>query len=285
MHLFIDGKNTAYRAIYANNSRGKKHNFVVMLSFMSQWLAKFNPHSIHVFWDAPRNTLWRRGILETYKDRDEKANPDRDIREDLAALQTAAMEFLPLIGVRQYYRKRQEADDLIYAACRAVYPKPAIIVSSDGDFTQVPYFMPNVQLYDARNNKFADKAKCNPVVQKSLMGDESDKVKGYMQIGPVKSAAIAEDIVKTTTFLETVDRQTFIRNMLLVDLSLSPFLLPNQMYVGKVMSKPVSYDKTGSMAAIGRLGLAGLLEEYHKVVSPFKNIVGVGESDRAATEA
>lgn len=273
MHLFIDGKNTAYRAIYANNQRAKRHNLVVALHFISQWLEKFKPESVHVFWDAPRETLWRRQVLPTYKDRDTKPNPDRDIKEELAEFQGAAAHFLPLVAVRQYSKKRQEADDLIYAACRAIYPQPATIISSDGDFAQVPYFMPNIKLFDPQKKDFAEKSKVNPVVRKALMGDESDKVDGYDQIGPVKSAAIAEDIVKTTRFLGTVDRNVFIQNMLLVDLSLSPFLLANQMYVGKVMSDPVSFDKSGAMAAIGKYGLVGLLEEYHRIVTPFKALV------------
>lgn len=272
MHLLIDGRNTAYRAIYANSRRAKRHNLVVALDFMSQWLEKFKPTAVHVFWDAPRASLWRRNVLPTYKDRDDKPNTDRDIREELTEFQEAAMSFLPLIAVRQYARKKQEADDLIYAACRAVYPQQAIVVSSDGDFAQIPYFMPNVRLYNGQKNEFVERPKVNPVVQKALMGDDSDKIDGYYNIGPVKSAAIAEDIIKTTQFLGTVDKSVFLQNMMLIDLSLSPFVLPNQLYAGKVMAKPVAFDKAGAMAAIGKLGLHGLLEEYHRVVSPFKSL-------------
>jgi 5'-3' exonuclease len=61
--LLIDGRNLLYRAIYANlanKSRGK-HHFVVMMRFMRQ-LLELDPSAVMIFWDAPKNTLWRKKL-------------------------------------------------------------------------------------------------------------------------------------------------------------------------------------------------------------------------------
>lgn len=236
---------------------------------------KFKPSSIHVFWDAPRATVWRRNVLPGYKDRASTETPgsDRDIGAELAEFQKVAMEYLPLIGIRQYHQKTQEADDLIYAACRASAPKSTIIISSDCDFTQIPFMMSHVHQFDPRTGQFMEKAKNNPVIKKSLMGDTSDKIKGYMGIGPVKSETISESSVKIQEFLTNAGSHPFITNMLMIDLSLSPHVLANQLYVTRVMARPIVFDKDAAISAISSNKLYGLFEDFSKVVMPLKELV------------
>ena len=64
-HMLIDGKNAIYRAIFAgyNDERFKKSGFdyfVITVRFISNYLTIFNPQSVHIFWDAPRENTWRR---------------------------------------------------------------------------------------------------------------------------------------------------------------------------------------------------------------------------------
>jgi len=272
-HLFIDGRNCAYRAIYANQDN-KYHSLVVMLRFIRTWLDKHKPRGVHIFWDAPRKHVWRKQILAEYKEREASRElPGRDVRDELIKVQNAAQDLFAVINVRQYFKKHQEADDLIYAACRNVYPDEAIIVSSDGDFTQIPFFMPNVKIWEPRLSKWAEKPACNPVVKKALMGDVSDKIDGYAGIGDVKSGQMAESPERLQQFLATVDRKMFLRNMLLIDLGLCPHLLANQMYVAKQMVTPITYDKKAVMALMGKHKLNGVFQEYDKIILPFRDLV------------
>jgi len=270
-HLFVDGRNCIYRAIHANKD-AKCHNLVVMLRFMKSWVDKYKPSSVHVFWDAPRKTVWRRKLLATYKDRSDTRDDTRDIRQELIDTQTAAVELFNNINVRQYARRQQEADDLIYAACRVVYPHDTIVVSSDGDFLQIPYFMKNVRLYEPRLNKFVEVPRCNPVIKKVLMGDNGDNIDGYKGIGKVKSAKLAESIIDTHAFVEATDREMFVLNTMLIDLSLCPYLLANQLYVTKTMIKLVAYNNQAAIALIGKHKLTGLLAEWSKIAMSFKSI-------------
>lgn len=285
-HLLIDGRNSAYRAVYANKD-SKKHSLVVMLRFMCTWLKKHAPSTVSVFWDAPRATLWRRDILPSYKDREpsrplsEKEDGEaRDVRSELQALQEAATTVFASLNVRQFYKARQEADDLIYAACRCLYPHPTVIVSSDGDFAQIPYQMANVRIWEPRTNKTLDVSRVNPAIKKALEGDVSDCIDGFAGIGDVKSTTIAESHDRLNKFLVTADRKTFLLNMLLVDLSLCPHLLANQMYVTRQMSTPVLFDKRALVAAIGQHKIEGLLAEFDKLIPPFKALgEGAGGDD------
>ncbi len=277
--LLVDGKNCIYRAIYANQDN-KCHSLVVMLRFIRTWFEKHSPESIHVFWDAPRKTVWRKQILAEYKDRPaSRPLGDRDIKDELQKVQLAASEMFNVMNIRQYSRNGQEADDLIYAACRNMQSHDIIIVSSDGDFTQIPFSMPNVRVWEPRLSKFVDRPQSNPVIKKSLMGDLSDCIDGYAGIGNVKSGQMAESPEKLQQFLTTVDRKLFLRNMLLIDLGLCPFLLANQMYVARQMISPIQFCKNTIMNLIGRHRLDGLFQEFQKIVLPFRSLSSNNNED------
>lgn len=271
--LLIDGRNCAYRAIYANQTpyNGVRyHSLVVILRFMRTWLDKHQPSSIHIFWDAPRQTIWRCRLLETYKCR--PVNAHRDIKEELARTQDAAQIIFKDMNVRQYQCEAMEADDLIYAASRLLYPQDIIIISSDRDFLQIPYFMRNVKVYEPRQNRFLDTPKVNPIYQKALMGDKADCVDGYNLIGPVKSAALAESLDRVEEFLRNNGRAKFYRNLMLIDLALCPRLLANQAYVSKIMQTKLNYNRESILWAATEHKINGLLQEYERIILPFKRL-------------
>lgn len=284
-HMFVDGKNIAYRAIHANRSRRHRRSDIVsMLDLICGALCYVRPQSVHVFWDAPRNTVWRRDLFGGYKKRDD-ANPDRDISEELAAIQCQAVDLFAAMGVRQYRRDRMEADDLIYAACRVVCPQPAVVVSSDKDFLQIPFYMPNARQFDHYTSKWFDRPLVNPVTRKCLMGDISDKIGGYAGIGEKKSLPLAECHVKTYKFVRERGKERFVLNNMLIDLALCPYLLENQLEVAKIMARDAAFDRAAIMAAGGKYGILGLETEYDTTVMPFRNLRSPGlRPDESAGE-
>ena len=140
--LLIDARNVLYRAVYAGKHdtrhEVKYHNFVILLRQIVSWIRRYNPDSVHVFWDAPRKSVWRRKALKTYKDRSKNQYLD-DIGEDLAITTKIAGEFFKVMNVRQYSKKEMEADDLIYAAASVMHPSPTVVVSTDSDMVQIPF--------------------------------------------------------------------------------------------------------------------------------------------------
>jgi len=281
--LLIDGKNTAYRALFA--SRGNRefrtkgyHPFTTWVKLSHVWLEKFKPSSAHVFWDCPKNEVWRKKLLSEYKDhRDAMPHYDNDVQEQLHKLIDAASAILSHMGVRQYTRPGQEADDLIYSACRLLTPtksdtRKLIVISSDSDFAQLQWYMPYVSVYDPRKNKFIDSPECNPAVQKALCGDRADNIDGFRGIGPVKSNQIASDPKKLIEFLDLSDARKFKRNLALIDLSMNPSRLNNELYMLRVLSNDAEFDK----AAINQLSIdhkiRGLMSEYPNISLEYKRL-------------
>ena len=295
--LLIDARNLMYRAIFAHKKDQKQgsriHHFTVMVRFMWGWLDKFKPAAVGMFWDAPKNTLWRKKILDDYKVRNENEYFE-DIRDDLIFTQSAAKAVLAHMGVWQFSKARMEADDLIYSACRVLAPRQVIIISTDKDYEQVVFRMPHVKLWDPMTNsgkgKFVGAPDHDPAIAKALAGDKSDKVGGYSGIGPVKSAKMARNLKERDEFLRRHDackpmdegecpvcygmgRKLLIRNLLLVDLSLNPELLKNDLYIERVLIEEQRFDKEQIKAMAKKHKVGGLTAEYDRIVLPFKLIL------------
>jgi len=274
--LFIDGKNALYRAVYAvkNDFRqqNKSHYFVALLRQYTHWMNKYRPSSVHVFWDAPRKEVWRRDILKTYKEGRDKSAYIEDISEDLREIQEVAAQFFKHMNVRQYARKKMEADDLIYAASVVMRPQEIIIISTDSDFTQIPFMHDNCRIYNPSKNIEVDVPDVHPAVQKALTGDKSDAIDGYRGIGPKKSKLLLESCSGLREFLDIQGRERFVQNLMLIDLSLCPFLLVNRLYIRKKLSEDTSYSKNKIMGLIQEYKVNGLMADFVDLILPFSNL-------------
>jgi 5'-3' exonuclease len=284
-HMLIDAKNALYRAIYAakaeerriafasknNDTSSRYHYFTILLRQLVRWVNEFRPTQIHVFWDVPRKEVWRRKLHTGYKDRSSSQYVE-DISEDLNMVTLVAKEFFDVMNVRQYYKNKMEADDLIYAATTLIHPHKSIIISSDSDMIQIPYTYNSSSQYDPGKRKMVDVPVTHPVIQKALVGDKADHIVGYRGIGPKKSQPITENYDLLSGFLEENGSDTFLLNMLLIDLSLNPKLLHNKLYVIKQMAKPLIFDKDKINKLIMEHKVNGMLQEYNDLVLPFANL-------------
>lgn len=276
--LLVDAKNALYRSIYAVRANAtrrpdiKKHYFTAVLEQMRGWLNNMRPSSVHIFWDAPRETVWRRTVLPTYKDR-EKSTYVVDISEDLAATSVVAKAFFEKMGVRQYERKTMEADDLIYTAVSVMHPAKTVIVSSDSDMLQMPYRFNSCSVFNPENHCISPVPTTHPVYLKSIKGDVGDNIKGYYGIGPVKGTAMVENKQEMYEYFKIKGKEIFKRNLVLIDLSLCPFLPSNTLYVHKKLAEPVQFVRDELSQMIITHKVHGLLQDFTDLVLPFKNLV------------
>lgn len=273
--LFVDARNVLYRAIYAvradRQHEVKYHYLVVFLRQFATWMRAHNPTSVHVFWDAPRATVWRRAALKTYKDRS-TSNYVEDISQDLATTTAAAMELFEVLNVRQYSRKQMEADDLIYAAATVLHPNKSIIISTDSDLLQIPFLFHSASVYDPKKAQFATVPDHHPAMMKSIVGDKSDSIEGYHGIGPKKGTMLLENPAHLQEFLDMKGRDRYHRNLLLTDLSLCPRLFANKLYVQKIMAEPVKFDKSKISELIRKHKILGLDSEYANLIPLFSKL-------------
>lgn len=285
--LLIDARNLLYRSIFAskadtrynaaNGTSGhyaKYHHFTMFLRQIVKCMNANRPTSVHVFWDAPRKEVWRKKIHATYKER-VNASYVEDISEDLFKTTAVAKEFFKNMSVRQYSRKEMEADDLIYATVTMIHPEKTIIVSSDSDMVQIPYNFSSCSVYDPGKNAVMPVPNINPAIQKAIVGDKSDAIDGYYNIGPKKSAALLTESGKLEEFFAMNDRSTYIRNLLLVDLSLCPKLIHNKLYCQKNLQKPVEFNSVEINNLIKKYKVNGLMQEYADLINPFKKLSNI----------
>lgn len=275
LHLLLDARNILYSSIYAVKADRrhdvKYHYFTVFLRQLNKWINIYRPTSVHIFWDAPRDTIWRRKALQTYKDRSNSQYVE-DISEDLKTTSAIAQEFLSVMNVRQYSKKYMEADDLIYAITTVLHPHKSIIISSDSDMIQIPYFFSSSKQFDPGKNKEIDPPDINPVWQKSLVGDTSDCIDGYYGIGPKKSAALLNSYSALQDFLNIKGADVFYRNLLLIDLSLCPRLMHNKIYIQKKLSEPIKFCNKTINDLIMKHRVNGLLQEYKNLIPAFSKL-------------
>ena len=275
--LLIDGRNIAYRSLFAAHNdlkftASKYHPFIVWIKFIKIWLDRFKPRSIQVFWDIS-GPLWRNKIHPEYKGHRDALlqRHNFDVKAALADIESAAKAIIPFINLRQHHRQGEEADDLIYSACKLLTPQSIIIISSDSDFTQIPWFMPHVRCFNPNKNIFV-KSDVNPIIIKALAGDKADNIDGYCGIGKVKSHDMALDPELLSKFLSENDNFIFRRNIALIDLSLCPHRIHNDLCVLKNLSEEIIFDKSAIFEVSKELKVRGIMSEYGDVISPFKRL-------------
>jgi len=297
-HLLIDGKNALYRAIFAGyrdkTFQAKNHDyFSIMVKFLHKYLDSFKPQNMHIFWDSAPS--WRHEHMPTYKGHRKGMYDDYkiDVREELRRQTRICVAILKNMGLRQYYREHQEADDLIYAFCRVNLGQRLLIVSSDADFKQISYHYDCVDIHNPLNRykkRIEERSRHDPVITKALIGDKSDNIEGYYGIGKVKSQRLVIDLKARKEFFESerarvmkegvldvVGPALFRRNRMLIDMSLCPHLLDNMLYVEDKMISKVAFEYSRVVEVLRKEKVNGVMLEGNQYIKPFRRLVPKNE--------
>jgi len=269
--MLVDTRNALYRAIYAGLKEPDDNGILIFFKFMASYIRKFKPASVHFFWDEKKANVWRTKIYNEYK-----ANRNLKEKEQIDSLlekyTKIISELVTVCGCRSYFVPKQEADDLIYAFCRQNIGDKIIIVSSDGDFRQLVFSFRNVDLYNpmGKDGKLYAIEDVNPIELKCYMGEKSDNIPGYMGIGPVKSKKLITDVKFREKLFKDCGSRTYIRNKVLIDLSLCPYTLRNIKSIIKTMMEPVKYDTREIIRIIQKYKVKGMMGEISSSLLPFK---------------
>lgn len=293
-HMLIDAKNVLYRSLFAGHAdfkfaRSGYDLFVIYLRLLTHNVNKFRPGSVHVFWDTPSDSVWRRELYPAYKEQRDNLfrRYDFDIKGGLKQQMSHAVAVLSTLNIRQYYKPRMEADDLIYAFVVANPDKQILILSSDADFRQITYRHKNVDLFRPSISDDIDPiAEVDPVVVKCLMGDKSDNISGYDHIGKVRAKALAQDSEAFKKFIasdkaciikdgkkEVVGDTVFNLNKQLIDMALCPHLAENVEYVKQKQTSIIEYNPAKFTDVSIKRKINGLLVEAPMLIPPFKSLV------------
>lgn len=287
-HVLIDGKNMLYRAIYVGMHdrsfiESGAHHYTIVLRFINHILNYFPPKSVHVFWDAPSDEVWRCKIFPAYKGQRAELREDdsaQEVQKRLREQFDLSKEFFKVFGFRQYQMDTMEADDLIYAFVQTVPDDEILIVSSDTDLKQLSYTYPNVKIHNPldKNQLVQPRPTANPIVLKALTGDKADNIDGYYMIGKKRSADLVDNPKELREFLKSEKARAVVdgaivpvydelikRNLRLIDLSLCPGTDENVAYIKQKLSEPVCYRSKKAKSLLMERRITGGMVELRRI--------------------
>ena len=203
--LFIDGLNLFFRNFAVMNMVnpdgvhiGGLGGFFRSLGAM---IRQIDPTQVYVVFDGAGSANNRKNINPLYKsgrDLQRITNWDafddkRDEDDSKVDQMVRVIQYLKTLPVKTISIDKVEADDIIAYLCNKVINEPkdkAFIVSSDKDFIQL--VNDNVIVYRPMEKEYyteqtvIDKYKMSPknfILHKTLLGDNSDKIKGIKGLG------------------------------------------------------------------------------------------------------
>tara|TARA_R110001592_G_scaffold92300_1_gene269263 strand:- start:412 stop:1443 length:1032 start_codon:yes stop_codon:yes gene_type:complete len=203
--LFIDGLNLFFRNFAVLNMVNPMGVHVGGLGgffrSLGAMIRQMNPTQVYVIFDGAGSANNRKNIMPEYKSgRDLQritnwdAFDDKDDEDDAKVDQMVRIiQYLKTLPVKTVSIDKVEADDIIAYLSKSVINHPndkSFIVSSDKDFLQL--VDDNVVVYRPMEKEYytpqtvIDKYKISPhnfILHKTLLGDNSDKIKGVKGLG------------------------------------------------------------------------------------------------------
>ena len=109
--LLVDAKNALYMAIHA--AKTFSNPLAVFLRQVNKAAELSNASSLHMFWDCPRQKIWRMKIHDAYKCNSKRTH-DEEIVRKLSKYTSIIKDLIYYLGFKQYASDTCEADDLMY---------------------------------------------------------------------------------------------------------------------------------------------------------------------------
>lgn len=208
--LLLDGYNLIYRARYSGMNKGDNSTIFNFFRGIRPLVEKFNPDVAYfVLEGMPKMRL---DVNPDYKGQRVYHNDD-GFSEQRKKIINIVSQNIPFIVARH---SDYECDDVINHIATKVHKEDDVtIVSSDTDFIQA--ISDNVKLYNPVRKKFIDGTEYDYVHWKSLVGDNSDNIKGFKGIGDKRAKSLLTSKERLDEFLlKENNREIFNRNEFLI---------------------------------------------------------------------
>jgi DNA polymerase-1 len=214
MKIIIDGDNLIHAAYFVTKDvpdelRVKK-TVGLFFMMMEKYKRDFNVKKLYITWDGREGKLWRQAILPEYKS---NRTHNKVISK---CIKRASKRFEN--GYIHIQKLDSEGDDLIYALCRCLN-NSKIIVSADKDFIQVVQEDLAEAVFNPITKKYRDVPEIDSVIEKSIVGDPSDNLKGILGKGPKSIAKLIVEDYKSLTKEETI---VFNKHLIVIGLKNNP---------------------------------------------------------------
>lgn len=165
---------------------------------------------------------WRRSIFPDYKMNRVKRDDDEEYKI-LKSLFPKIEQLLSLFRCKIISVPGAEGDDVIYTLTKkySELGENVLVISSDGDFSQLLNMFDNVQVYTPMFKKYME-PKPNIIMEKAIIGDTSDGIPGIERIGKKTLEKMLADRTLWVKKMTPENEKIYQMFLEIVDLSKSP---------------------------------------------------------------
>ncbi|MDR0675755.1 MAG: hypothetical protein LBF97_01795 [Elusimicrobiota bacterium] len=207
--------------------------------------------------DHPSGKNWRKEIYPLYK---ENRKPIKFIDRKFF---DGIRNYLNLFRCKNFIVDGAEGDDLIYKLCE-INEEDIIVISTDGDFRQLLSFFPYVKLYSPIKMMFLEKND-NILLEKAIIGDTSDNIKGVPRIGKETLKKMLEDKVLWNKKMTSENIEIMNTIMKIVDLRKSPRELQDRIEQEWIKTEWNEFKKDEIEAFFIRYKMVEIFDEWNEI--------------------
>ena len=226
--ILLDGENFLVRYCHAmghqqGQTQEQKSSAIIstMLKNIETLYEQNNTDLIFVAFDSGKSK-YRLELYPEYKANREKNKSDEDFYKLKTGIKEEFYSSLQQAGIITMMSYGIEADDIIAYICKKFPNDRKLLVTEDKDYLQLidnitEVFAPTkkeITTLKSILNKYPFLSPADVrrflVMEKCIIGDTSDNVKGIFRYGPVKTLKLLEKVFTNT--LDEVDKKVFLEN-------------------------------------------------------------------------
>ena len=191
-NIIIDGNNLLYRIFWTSNFKISESDspgqVFLFLRSLKSYVDKYQPTDIYCTWDKkldwPSTNFRKEATSVEYK-----AGRDDEKFKDVFEFLEQIIDVISLLGVKNIYPKRMEADDVMAYLAHNL-PGTSVVVTTDKDLLQVvsnnvTVFNPIKKKEITLNNfeEYTGVKKQYYLSYRAVTGDKSDNINGFPRFG------------------------------------------------------------------------------------------------------
>lgn len=249
MKVLVDMMNIVFISFYATRMQIKKEQgrdeFLIddipfflhfLLNKMNFIFSEFG--ILDICWDGKDSLEWRRSIFPDYKRNRDKTKNDISYKNIISSI-PKIVEVLNYYPCRQIEVEEVEADDVIFSLSKKYVEEEILIISSDGDLSQIiNYFGEKINQFHPIKKTYYEPSKYI-LEEKAIVGDMTDNIPGLFRVGIKTFEKMLADKATWNSVITKGNNKKIYESFLnIIDLRKTPF---EQKILDK--EKTIEYNK------------------------------------------
>ena len=234
MKILVDMMNIVFISFYASKIQIKKEQnrdeflkedipffLHFLLNKINSIFAEFGV--LDICWDGKNSLDWRRSIFPDYKRNRDKTKNDISYKNIMSSI-PKIQEALNYYPCRQIEIENAEADDIIFCLSKKYVKEEVLIISSDGDLSQmINYFGEKISQFHPIKKTYYEPSKYI-LEEKAIVGDMTDNIPGLFRVG-IKTfeKMLADKSIWNKVMVKENNKKIYESFLNIIDLRKCPF--------------------------------------------------------------